>query len=150
MGLLMTPRLGPRVRIAVVTTDLPLVTDPRDFDPTVLHFCSICRKCAEVCPPGAIPRGERQPHDGAQRWLLDDEACFGYWCAVGTDCGRCLAVCPYSHPEGALHDLVRRLLPRSAVFRRFALRMDDLLYGRRPRPHPVADWLPRRTGRGDG
>lgn len=27
MGLLMTPELGPRVRIAVVTTDLPLVPD---------------------------------------------------------------------------------------------------------------------------
>ena len=33
MGLLMTPRLGPRVRIAVVTTDLPLATDLPDAGP---------------------------------------------------------------------------------------------------------------------
>ena len=33
MGLLMTPELGPRVRIAVVTTDLPLVPTPRGERP---------------------------------------------------------------------------------------------------------------------
>ena len=83
MGLLMTPRLGPRVRLAVVTTDLPLVASPRRFDPTVLHFCSICRKCAEICPTGAIPAGDRTEVHGVQRWLLDDQACFTYWCACG-------------------------------------------------------------------
>jgi len=38
MGLLMTPKLGPRVRIAVVTTDIPLVVDARKFDPTITDF----------------------------------------------------------------------------------------------------------------
>ena len=57
MGLLMTPRLGPRVRLAVVTTDLPLVADVPTSDPTVLDFCDVCRKCADICPAHAVPAG---------------------------------------------------------------------------------------------
>ena len=144
MGLLMTPSLGPRVRLAVVTTDFPLIPDKPTFDPAVLDFCSVCRKCADVCPVQAIPAGAPVPIDGAFRWKLDSEACFTYWCAVGTDCGQCMKVCPYSHPDSLLHNLVRRGLGRSALFRRFALRMDDFLYGRRPTALPSPRWVPIR------
>lgn len=54
MGLLMTPRLGPRVRISVVTTNLPLVTDEPLNDYSVTDFCTICKKCADACPSQAI------------------------------------------------------------------------------------------------
>ena len=144
MGLLMTPNLGPRVRIAVVTTDLPLSATERKFDPTVLHFCGICRKCADICPPRAIPTGGPEAVEGVLRWRIDQEACFAYWCSVGTDCGQCVKVCPYSHPDNMLHNLVRWGLKRSWIFRHFALRMDDLLYGRRPEPSPLLSWLPGR------
>jgi reductive dehalogenase len=151
MGLLMTPQLGPRVRIAVVTTDLELVPDRRVFDPTVIHFCQICRKCADICPPRAIPTGGQVPVGGVERWRVDQEACFAYWCTVGTDCGQCMKVCPYSHPDSPLHNLVRWGLKRSWFFRHFALRMDDLLYGRRPGPLPHRSWLPpSRQSRGQG
>jgi ferredoxin len=145
MGLRMTPTLGPRVRIAVVTTDLPLQADRREFDPTVLHFCALCRKCADICPPRAIPTGDPEKVDGARRWQVDQEACFAYWCSAGTDCGQCMKVCPYSHPDTALHNVVRWGLKRSAAFRHLALRMDDLLYGRRPGPLPYAPWIPGRN-----
>ena len=147
MGLLMTPRQGPRVRLGVVTTDLPLLTDQRTFDPGVLHFCAICRKCADICPVDAISTEPRRDHDGAERWQIDSEACFSYWCATGTDCGQCMRVCPYSHPDNALHNLVRWGLRRSAWFRQVALRLDDVLYGRRPQPMPVAAWIPERIRR---
>ena len=149
MGLLMTPALGPRVRIAVVTTDLPLEMDRRNFDPTVLHFCGICRKCADICPTNAIPAEGPAAIDGVQRWRIDQEACYSYWCAVGTDCGQCIKVCPYSHPDSLLHNIVRWGLKRSWVFRHFALRMDDLLYGRRPGPLPHDSWLPSPKQRPD-
>ncbi len=145
MGLLMTPALGPRVRIAVVTTDLPLDMDRRNFDPTVLHFCGICKKCADICPPKAIPAGDPAAIDGVRRWRIDQEACYAYWCTVGTDCGQCVKVCPYSHPDSLLHNLVRWGLKRSWVFRHFALRMDDLLYGRRPGPLPNPGYLNHRS-----
>jgi reductive dehalogenase len=144
MGLTMTPGLGPRVRLGVVTTELPLVADRPAVDPALLDFCRICRKCADVCPVNAIPDGDPEVVDGVARWRLDSEACFGYWCATGTDCGQCMKVCPYSHPATGLHDLVRWGLQRSGNFRRFALRMDDWLYGRCPKPHGVPDWVPPR------
>jgi ferredoxin len=149
MGLLMTPELGPRVRLAVVTTDLPLVRDGRRRDPTVIDFCARCRKCAEVCPSDAIPLGAKKDVGGIRRWQIDSEACFTVWTRTGTDCARCMAVCPYSHPANWMHDLVRWGVRRSGRFRRLAVRADDWLYGRRPPPRPPPTWLdahePRRA-----
>lgn len=143
MGLLMTPRLGPRVRLGVVTTDLPLVADPPGDDPSVIDFCAVCRKCAENCPSGSIPLGDREPIDDGLRWAIDADSCFRYWNAVGTDCGRCMAVCPYSHPDNTAHNLVRWAAAHSGAARRLALRLDDLFYGRMPvtrsPDRPVAD-----------
>jgi ferredoxin len=51
---------------------------------------------------------------------------------AGTDCGRCVIVCPWSHPDNWLHRMVRFGIRNSAVFRRLAIRMDDLFYGRKP------------------
>lgn len=143
MGLLMTPTHGPRVRIGVVTTDLPLIETRRAPDPSVEDFCLHCRKCARVCPSQAIPFGDVSELDGVRRWKIDDEACFTYWCDAGTDCGRCVVVCPYSHPHNPAHDLVRAGIRRSGRFRRLALWADDLFYGRRPRPRPLPGWLER-------
>jgi len=141
MGLLMTPELGPRVRIAVVTTDLPLVADKRNYDSTVLEFCRICKKCADVCPPRAISFDDRHEINGAMRWQINQELCFTFWCSIGTDCARCMRSCPYSHPNNLLHNIVRAGVRNSAVFRRFALYMDDFFYGRKPPPAPVPSWL---------
>jgi len=141
MGLLMTPELGPRVRIAVVTTDLPLVTDERGFDYTMIDFCVRCRKCAEVCPSNAISFDDRAIIDGVRRWQIDQEACFTLWCKIGTDCGRCVSVCPYSHPSNPMHNLVRWGVRNSSLFRRLAVRMDDVFYGGKPMPAPLADWM---------
>lgn len=148
MGLLMTPELGPRVRIAVVTTDLPLVSSGRRRDPTVLDFCTRCRKCAGVCPSNAISFDDRSEIDGVMRWQIDSEACFTLWTVIGTDCARCMSVCPYSHPDNWMHDLIRRGVKWSPRFRRFAVWADDFLYGRRPPPRELPDWM-NRSGLAD-
>jgi ferredoxin len=123
MGILMTPRLGPRVRLGVVTTDLPLVPDPPGDATSVLDFCSVCRKCAENCPVAAIPDGDREPIDDALRWHVDPDSCFRYWAVTGTDCGVCMRVCPYSHPDSVAHDPeIRRCTSSDVVGRRFFLR----------------------------
>lgn len=134
MGLLMTPELGPRVRIAVVTTSAPLVADERDEDPSVIDFCTTCKKCADVCPSRAIPFGDRRETGGVLRWQIDQQACFSYWTRTGTDCARCMSACPYSHPNTPLHNLVRHGIRHSPEFRKLAVRMDDFAYGRKPRP----------------
>jgi len=143
MGLLMTPRLGPRVRIAVVTTDLPLIPDERNRDDTVVDFCSRCDKCASACPSGAIPLGDRAEIDGALRWRIDQEACFIFWSQIGTDCARCVRACPFSHPDNTMHNLIRWGVRNSVLFRRCAIWMDDLFYGDTPTPAKLPDWMER-------
>jgi len=132
MGLLMTPNLGPRVRIAVVTTDLELMPDQDVPDASMIDFCTVCGKCAENCPPKAISFDDRIEIDGALRWQISSDLCFRYWTAVGTDCGRCMNVCPYSHPDTFYHNLIRWGNERSGTFRRGTLWMDDLFYEERP------------------
>jgi epoxyqueuosine reductase QueG len=141
MGLLMTPELGPRVRIAVVTTNLPMKFDVKKRDLSMINFCRKCKKCADVCPPQAIPFDDRIKIDGVLRWQINSEACFTFWCKIGTDCGRCMSVCPYSHPNNLLHNLVRSGIRQSALFRLLAIKMDDFFYGSRPAPQELPDWI---------
>jgi len=141
MGLLMTPELGPRVRIAVVTTNAPLKTNPRKEDSTMIDFCLDCKKCADVCPGNAISFDDPEEVDGVIRWQINQEACFTLWTKMGTDCGRCVAVCPYSHPDNLLHNLIRMGLKQSPLFRDVALRMDDMFYGRKPASKKEEDWM---------
>jgi ferredoxin len=145
MGLLMTPELGPRVRLGVVTTDLPLVPDQRADDTSVIDFCRICKKCAENCPSRSIPFDDRKETDGTLRWRIDSYTCFRYWNLMGTDCGVCMAVCPYSHANNLPHNLVRWSLRQSGLARRAMLRMDDLFYGRKPPPRRLPAWVPERS-----
>jgi len=132
IGLLMTPRQGPRVRVGVVTTDLPLIPDQFQPDESLIDFCGICKKCADNCPSQSIPDGTRKEANGVLRWKINPESCYHYWTIIGTDCGRCMAVCPYSHPDNWAHNLVRRGISKSYTFRRAALVMDDFFYGKNP------------------
>jgi hypothetical protein len=79
--------------------------------------------------------------EGAKRWRLNSDTCFLYWNRIGTDCGRCVIVCPYSHPNNLLHNLVRWGIRRSPLARRLALFLDDLFYGRKPKPAQPLGWL---------
>lgn len=140
MGLLMTPRQGPRVRLGVVTTDLESLVDEREADMSTIDFCTICKKCAENCPSKSIPFEARQELDGVQRWRINPESCFMYWNVIGTDCGICMTVCPYSHPDFVNHNLLRWGIRRSGFVRRGALWMDDLFYGKNPVQKESPDW----------
>jgi len=146
MGLLMTPELGPRVRLGVVTTDLPLLPDPAGYAPSVLDFCQACEKCADNCPVRAIPTGDREEIDGVLRWRIDQEICYRYWCVTGTDCARCMALCPYSYPDTPMHNMVRWAARRSGAARRAVIWLDRVFYGPAPAPKPAPSWLPPNSG----
>jgi Na+-translocating ferredoxin:NAD+ oxidoreductase RnfC subunit len=111
---------------------MPLIPDAYQGDQSILDFCQICKKCAENCPSQSIPHGERNVDQGVLRWKINPESCYHYWTVIGTDCGRCLAVCPYSHPDNWAHNLVRWGIRRSGAFRRAALFLDDFFYGKNP------------------
>ncbi len=141
MGLLMTPTHGPRVRIGVVTTDMPLMPSDPAPEPSIEEFCRLCEKCAKVCPSQAIPYGDREDQPEPGHWRIDAESCFSYWCDAGTDCGRCVITCPYAHPDTLLHRMVRLAIRRSPFVRRLAAPLDDLAYGVRPASSPIPGWL---------
>lgn len=97
-GLLVTEGFGSRIRLSAVTTSLPL---PIDDSVTVIkngltNFCLSCGKCAAECPSNAIPVGGVSMDDRRDFDSVDHEACFRTWKKFGTDCGICLAVCPFS------------------------------------------------------
>jgi ferredoxin len=85
--------------------------------------------------------GGRVMVGGVRRWQIDQEACFTLWCKIGTDCGRCVSVCPYSHPDNLLHNLVRLGVRNSSLFRRLAIKLDDLFYGKRPPSADLPEWM---------
>ena len=140
LGLIITPKHGPRVRTAVVTTDLPLIEDP-PINIGVQHFCEICKKCAENCPSQSIERGEKREVRGVRKWQSKMETCYKYWRSAGTDCAICLAVCPYSKPDTPYHRILRFFIKRNAAARRLAFFLDDVLYGKRPRHIHKPEWF---------
>ena len=140
MGLLMTPDLGPRVRISAVTTTLPLAPTGTKPDPTTIHFCHLCIKCAVNCPAAAIPDGPMQEIESTRRWQINSEKCYHFWTVSGTDCGRCMTVCPYSHRDNIFHRFIRWNIKNNLVFRHLALKLDYVFYGRKPPIRPLPGW----------
>ena len=137
-GLLITPAFGPRVRLAKIFTDLPLIPDnPVEFG--VWDFCMMCEKCAKKCPSQSIMYGKptEKPNnisnrEGLLRWPINAETCLGFWAANGTDCSNCIRTCPFNKPSGRLHDSVRWGIKNLPFLNPLFLWGDDLLgYGKR-------------------
>jgi reductive dehalogenase len=138
-GYLITKELGPRLRLAGVTTDLPLIPD-KPVDIGVYDFCTICKKCADCCPSGSIPRGAAEEFNGTLRWGINAETCHDYWAKVGTDCNICMRVCPWSHDKTFPHRVITEAVSRNKNARRLFLKMDDLFYGRKPKAKSAPAW----------
>ena len=137
-GLLITPEFGPRIRIAKIFTDLPLIADkPIDFG--VTETCNVCRRCSDGCPVKAISfvapdfdRHEGISHvKGVKKWTINAKKCFQFWANQGTDCSICIRVCPYNKDFRKFFNRVLRWL-LSNRGRRLALWLDrKLKYGER-------------------
>jgi len=129
-NLLIADRCGTRVRIGAVTTDMAL-SPAAPVSLGAARFCEVCRKCADNCPPRALSPGPRVDVRGVWKWPTEVERCYGYWRGVGTDCGICMAVCPYSHRSTWFHNGVRWAIKRAPWLSRLAVWGDDVVYGRR-------------------
>jgi len=122
MGILVTEKYGPRIRIAKVYTDLELHPDkPVTFG--VKEFCDVCMKCADACPGKAISHEPAQVLTegavfssgkvtksttlGVEKWFMNPERCMSFWTYNGGDCGTCISVCPYNKIDEWHHDLAK-------------------------------------------
>lgn len=144
LGYLMTKEFGPRIRLSAVTTDLPLIPD-KPVDIGIMDFCKICKKCATCCPSNSIPVDDDiKEHNGTLRWKLNDDTCYGYWYKVGTDCCICMKVCPWSHARTFPHRLIVAMISRNYLARRLFSVMDDIFYGKKPRPNAPPKWAEYR------
>lgn len=114
MGLLITPKYGPRVRLAKVITDMPLMPDtPIDFG--VKEFCRSCQLCAVECPSAAVSKGPctwegKSPSNnpGVLKWYTEPGKCYDF---NGFSCSNCKRVCPFNKPNNSwLHRMIRTII----------------------------------------
>lgn len=109
-GSLISKEYGSSIRLAAVTTDMPLVADSaRDIGSE--DFCLNCQICTNACPPGAI-ENEKQMVRGVEKWYVDFDKCIPYF-GETLACGICIARCPWSRP-GTGPKLSEKMLKRRA------------------------------------
>ena len=99
-GLLITPRFGPRVRLAAVYTSIENLPPARENSHGWIEaYCDKCRLCARECPPHAILEEPLQNGNGLVTCTLTDK-CFPYF-IDNYGCSICIRVCPFQRGEYA-------------------------------------------------
>jgi len=135
---LITPEFGPCVRLGKVITDLPMEVDkPIEFG--VVDFCRRCKKCAELCPSGALSLEDEPSFEikgpwnnpGHKAWFEDSPKCFAYWQESVSGCSICIGVCPYSKKDKTvIHEMIKATSSVTPVLDNFFTKMDTLFgYG---------------------
>lgn len=108
-GSLISRHFGAGVRLAGVTTDMPLIPSGKDrFGAD--EFCATCQVCTNACPPGAISP-QKQMVRGVERWYVDFDKCIPFFVEAAS-CGICIAECPWTRPavrDKLLDTMTRRL-----------------------------------------
>jgi hypothetical protein len=51
-----------------------------------------------------------------------------------------MTVCPYSHPDNIFHRFIRWGIKNNLLFRHIAIKLDDVIYGRRPPARSLPEW----------
>jgi reductive dehalogenase len=128
-NILIADKYGSRVRIGAITTNLPLQVDNK-VSLGADHFCSICKKCAENCPSNALSNEEKVNVRGTNKWPTDVERCYTMWLKYGTDCGICMACCPFSHRNNWFHNFIRLLVRSLPSTHKLLFHLDNLFYGK--------------------
>ena len=136
-GLLITKEYGACVRLGIVTTDMPIIPESRE-DFGVKEFCLDCGRCAKTCPGKAISKTEMAEDEGILRWKINAEECYRRWRSLGTDCGICIANCPFTY--GISKDLISNIKSSSEV-RQNILKDFEEKYGIRPIIREEPEWL---------
>ena len=127
-NILIADKFGSRVRIGAVTTNLSLDNDS-PISIGAERFCEVCKKCATNCPTKALSKNNKSLVRGIEKWTTNVENCYSIWRFYGTDCGICMAVCPFSHRNNWFHYLIRKVVKLFPILNKILLFFDDLIYG---------------------
>ena len=116
-GLLITPRFGPRVRLAAVFTsieNLPIDPEKAADHQWIEEYCNLCRRCVKECPPRAILDRPRERDNGLVT-CVETDACFPYF-FDHYGCSICIRVCPFQEQDySVLEDRLSRSRVRTAM-----------------------------------
>jgi epoxyqueuosine reductase len=131
-GALLSPGVGPRVRIAKIYTDLDFVEYDEPHTWGMTDFCLSCGKCAEACPADAIPLPSDKDggygfepkyehadepgytwnnHLGIRKFYSDAKKCYNFWVENGSACGACIASCTFNEPDYWHHVFIMGITP---------------------------------------
>lgn len=95
--LIISPEYGPRIRLATVLTDMPLIADQ-----PLKNRCGRCMECAKACPASAIKNVSTESHYESRDEAIHLDKCYAKLCEfkarpeVGAlICGVCIKVCPF-------------------------------------------------------
>ncbi|ODA39228.1 4Fe-4S double cluster binding domain-containing protein [Desulfosporosinus sp. BG] len=100
--LLVTPKYGPRVRLATLLTNAPL-----EPDSMLANRCGTCQRCHDACPAAAIKGGSWEDHPQTREDALYFSRCvekvnedFAKRPEIGKPiCGVCISACPWGKPK---------------------------------------------------
>ncbi len=95
-GLIITPEMGPTVRLAAVFTSIENLPQASGDNPHswIEAFCDHCQLCARKCPVDAIYESPIVHPDG-RITCADDDRCLPFF-ATHDGCSICVAVCPFN------------------------------------------------------
>lgn len=99
-GLFIDHKLGPLVRMGIVTTSLSLKHgSPKDRG--INSFCHRCRYCVPYCPPRALPPDkylDSLMNKKPMKFKIDGDKCIKYF-TKHYGCGKCIVNCVLTKPS---------------------------------------------------
>ncbi len=97
-GLLITPKFGPRHRLAAIYTSIENLPIPEENQHSwVEDFCNKCKKCVKECPGKAI-LGKPIIHGNGSRTYIETEKCMPQF-LNNHGCSICIKVCEFNRKD---------------------------------------------------
>lgn len=149
MNRLVSPIYGAAVNVYCLVTDLPLAIDP-PIDFGLRTFCKYCKKCAKLCPVGAInfskepgwePKGPWNV-PGKKVYFENGPLCAEYQLKNDTSCSICLGACPWTKQDlTILHHFSKTLSAKAPWAAKVMVFLDDVFgYGTNKKPDHLKAW----------